>query len=147
MLDKNSIERRTKPSSWAEVVGPVAVKDDLDPSLQEDDRLMVLVTGNEREVCPTFQFDIDDHGRPTINPHVATAWELYRGLHIEQLDESPWAKVASLTQPREEYSGTSWANVLKATDTDEATRRKIYAEIAGDAIAGARWGGIELTIS
>jgi hypothetical protein len=133
MSGHSSDIRKDTPKNWSDYIGVVSRKSDLDASLQEDGGLIVLKTSDELEICPIFQFDKDEEGKVTINSHIAAAWSLMQSLHITQLGESPFTKAGSLTKPREDYEGRSWADVLKDPETEDSTRYRIYYSIVGDA--------------
>lgn len=144
MAERSSFNPENRPKSWSEVIGPVALKGSLDPSLQKSG-LVVLSTADDTEVCPVFQFDVDETGELSLNPHIAIAWALIQSLQVEQLGESPWTKAGSLMQPRDEHEGMSWVEILKAPKTDQSTRHEIYYSIVGDAVKAAMILGLDLT--
>jgi hypothetical protein len=145
MAEHLPAERKDTSRNWSDYIGAVSRKDDLDPLLQNDSGLIVLTTSDELEVCPIFQFDKDEEGAVTLNSHIAAAWSLYQSLQISQLGESPFTKVGNLTQPRDEYDGRSWADVLKDPESDDRIRYQIYTSIVGDAAYAAMLLGEKLT--
>lgn len=145
MSERYPLDKKEAPKNWTDVFGPVCLRDNLDEFTQEDRGLIVLTTSDDIEVCPLFQFDKDEEGKVTVNTHIAAAWSLYESLQIAQLGESPYTKAGILMQPRAEYEGRSWADVLKDPETDDRTRYDIYYSIVGDADYAAKWLGQELT--
>jgi hypothetical protein len=136
-------KRQRAPENWNEVFGNVTEKSDLNETLQADNGLITLTTSDGLEVCPIFQFDkLEDD--VVINHHVSVAWSLFLSLQITQLGESPWTKVGLITQPRPDFDGQSWADVLRSPETDDNVRFQIYSAIVGDAISVSQWLGKNL---
>ncbi len=132
------------PDSWTDALGPLFLKADISELAQSDDGLILLETTDGVEVCPVFQFDINDDGEIIVHPDIANAWELLTALQVEQLGDSKWTTAGRLTAPRPELNGDSWAIALRDPESDDQTKNKVYSSIVRDAIQASRWSGIPL---
>ena len=143
---ERELERREPqpPQSWGDLIGPVVRAAELDESLRLTSGLLVLKTREGTEVCPAFQFDKDEAGNTRVNPYIGLAWQLLTALQIDQLEESTWTNAGSLAQARPNYSGRSWAEVLKDEAITDRDKLPIYAEIVGDAVYASGWSGTPL---
>lgn len=142
-MDKHPVEQ--KGITWREAIGPLMRLSDIPEAFRGDQGLVLLKTKDGTEVCPVYQFDMDDNGNPNLNRYVAMAWGALSALQISQMGESEWSKAAMLAQPRKEYHMRSWADVLKDPNKSEVEKRLVLEEIVMDAVYSAGYMGIDLT--
>jgi hypothetical protein len=114
-------------------LGPTIDLESLPPEMHADPGLIHLSAGN-KQVCPSFQFEVSDDGTLILNERLATAWTILRLLQVDQLGENEWGVAARLQRPSPGLANHTPAEMLMNPATSDTLVSQFYADTILDAI-------------